>query len=94
MDKVLLLKFSDSVDWDRILLRPTESSLTLQTHKHTHRGETRLWLSLFVFSAVSANKATASTHPAMLLVETLLANERPDRTRLEPSRDWRRLSEG
>lgn len=30
----------------------------------------------------------------MLLVETLLANESPDRTRLEPRSDWRRLSEG
>lgn len=29
----------------------------------------------------------------MLLVETLLANESPERTRLEPSSDWRMLSE-
>lgn len=34
------------------------------------------------------------THPAMLLVETLLASESPERTRRAPSSDCLRLSEG
>ncbi len=34
------------------------------------------------------------THPAMLLVETLLDSKREDRPRRDPSSDWRRLSDG
>lgn len=48
MDNVLLLKFNDSVEWDRILLRPTDSSLTLkrQTARHTDRLVSQVTLSI------------------------------------------------
>lgn len=36
----------------------------------------------------------AEAHPAMLVVETLLASDKEERPRREPSRDCRKLSEG
>lgn len=36
----------------------------------------------------------AEAHPAMLVVETLLAKDKEERPRREPSRDCRKLSEG
>lgn len=47
MDNVLLLKFNDSVEWDRILLRPTESSLTLKGQMGKQKGKSFRHMTLY-----------------------------------------------
>lgn len=53
-----------------------------------------LWPVSTAHSLPPARPLSAEAHPAMLVVETLLANDREERPRREPSRDWRKLSEG
>lgn len=52
-----------------------------------------LWITVSS-SGKSADKRKRRTHPAMLVVETLLERDKDGRPRRDPSRECRRLSEG